>query len=81
MKASGKLEAWILERSRIREDLANEFKYFEATGEFRQSALPAIIKQMRRYQKLGIILRAQDEKGTRKSRPKVSRKNAGTLSS
>lgn len=45
------------ERDRLKNELANEFKFFSATNEFREGMLPAIIAIMRRYDRIERILR------------------------
>lgn len=49
LKKLAKMEA---ERAHLRLELDNEFKFFDATDEFRDGALPWIIAMMRRYDKI-----------------------------
>ncbi len=45
------------EREQLKNDLANEFKFFSATDEFRDGMLPAIIAMMKRYDAIERILK------------------------
>jgi lysyl-tRNA synthetase class I len=50
------------ERDQLKDELANEFKFFSATNEFREGMLPEIIAVMIRYDRIERILkRYQDE--------------------
>ncbi|WP_428427375.1 hypothetical protein [Pararhizobium sp.] len=50
------------ERDQLKNELANEFKFFSATNEFREGMLPEIIAVMIRYDRVERILkRYQDE--------------------
>ncbi len=45
------------ERGELKNESANEFKFFSATNEFRESMLPEIIAVMARYERIERILR------------------------
>ncbi len=45
------------EREEIKNILANEFKFFSATNEFRDGLLPGIISLMRRYDSIERVLK------------------------
>ncbi|WP_426229272.1 hypothetical protein [Pararhizobium sp. DWP3-4] len=50
------------ERDQLKDELANEFKFFSATNEFREGMLPHIIAVMTRYDRIERVLkRYQDE--------------------
>ena len=50
------------ERDQLKDELANEFKFFSAANEFREGMLPEIIAVMIRYDRIERILkRYQDE--------------------